>query len=95
MPEMHYRLRWPDDSVSTCYSPSRVIKDHFEEGGSYPMADFLARARTATQLASERVAAKYGFACSRAADQLGAIEAVAERFAQWPQARVQMIEFLE
>lgn len=95
MPEMHYRLRWPDDSESTCYSPSLVIKDHFEPGSSYPIDDFLARARTATQIASDRVAAKYGFACSRAADQLGEIEAVAERFARWPQARVQMIEFLE
>ena len=25
MPAMHYRLRWPDASESTCYSPSLVI----------------------------------------------------------------------
>ena len=95
MPEMHYRLRWPDDSESICYSPSRVIQDHFAPGDSYALADFLARARAATQIASERVAARYGFACSRAADQLHEIEAVAERFARWPQARVRMIEFME
>jgi len=95
MPVMHYRLRWPDDSESTCYSPSLVIKDHFACGQSYALDDFLSRARTATQIASDRVAARFGFACSRAADQLGEIEEVAARFAHWPGARVHMIEFLE
>jgi uncharacterized repeat protein (TIGR04042 family) len=92
---MHYRLRWPDDSESLCYSPSLVIKDHFAVGESYALADFLGRVRTATRIASERVAAKYGYACSRAADQLGEIELDAARFAHWPSARVHMIEFLE
>jgi uncharacterized repeat protein (TIGR04042 family) len=95
MPEMHYRLRWPDDSESTCYSPSLVIKDHFSLGESYALDDFLQRARVATQIASDRVAAKYGFACSRAADQLREIEQAAARFAHWPQPRVQMIDFME
>lgn len=95
MPEMHYRLRWPDDSESTCYSPSLVIKDHFAPGESYTLAEFLARARTATQIASDRVAAKYGFACSRAHDQLQEIERLAERFAHWPAARVRLLDFIE
>jgi uncharacterized repeat protein (TIGR04042 family) len=95
MPEMHYRLRWPDDSESTCYSPSLVIKDHFSPGESYALDEFLTRARAATQIASDRVAAKYGFACSRAADQLGEIERIAANFAGWPQARVQLVDFLE
>jgi uncharacterized repeat protein (TIGR04042 family) len=95
MPEMHYRLRWPDDSEVSCYSPSLVIKDHFATDTSYPLADFLARIRTATQIASDRVAAKYGYACSRAADQLAQIEAMAGRFRDWPQAEVRMVQFLE
>lgn len=95
MPVMHYRLRWPDDSELTCYSPSLVIKDHFEVGASYALDDFLARARTATQIASDRVAAKYGFACSRAADQLGEIERTAARFSAKTGARVHVVEFIE
>ena len=95
MPEMHYRLRWPDESELVCYSPSLVIRDHFAPGGSYPLDDFLSRIRTATQIASDRVAAKYGFACSRAADQLQQIEQQAERFHRWPDARVRMVDFLE
>ena len=95
MPAMHYRLRWPDASESTCYSPSLVIKDHFEIGASYALPEFLQRLRAATQIASDRVAAKFGFACSRAADQLADIEAQAARYADHPAARVQMLAFLE
>jgi uncharacterized repeat protein (TIGR04042 family) len=93
MPEMLYRVRWPDASESECYSPSLVIKDFFEPGKSYPLPDFLSRLREATHIASERVRAKYGFACSRANDQLGAIEHQAGRFVDWPHARIEMLSF--
>ena len=93
MPEMHYRLRWPDESETTCYSPSLVIRDYFEPGADYTMADFLRRIREATQIASERVRAKFGFACSRAHDQLGGIETIAARFAADPSARVRVVSF--
>jgi uncharacterized repeat protein (TIGR04042 family) len=95
MPAMTYRLRWPDDSVSTCYSPSLVIKDFFEPGASYALPEFLQRAREATRIASDRVAAKFGFACSRAADQLALLESQAARFADQPDARIEMLAFQE
>ena len=95
MPVMHYHLRWPDASVSTCYSPSLVIKDYFEPGASYALPDFLQRLREATRIASDRVAARFGFACSRAADQLAEIEAQAARFADQPHARIEMLAFQE
>lgn len=93
MPEMRYRLRWPDASESTCYSPSLVIKDYFEPGRRYPLPEFLRRVREATHIASERVRAKYGYACSAAAEQLQRIEAEAARHAG--QASVEVIAFLE
>jgi uncharacterized repeat protein (TIGR04042 family) len=80
MPEMHFTVRWPDNSVTDCYSPSLVIKDYFEVGKSYPLHDFVERSRTALNIASERVREKYGFACSSALDQLGRIEQMAGRF---------------
>jgi uncharacterized repeat protein (TIGR04042 family) len=95
MPAMHYRLRWPDDSESTCYSPSLVIKDYFQPGQSYPLPDFLCRVREATQVASERVMAKFGFLCSRAGDELAGIEQRATRFADRPGACIHIIEFQE
>lgn len=95
MPAMHYRLRWPDQSESECYSPSLVIKDYFNVGASYPLPVFLQHVRSATEIASERVRAKFGFACSRANDQLLEIEQQAERFLHQPEAQVVVLSFNE
>ena len=72
-----------------------MIKDYFESGASYALPEFLQRLREATQIASDRVAAKFGYACSRASDQLATIEAQAARFAGDPDARVEMLTFQE
>ena len=79
MPEMRFRVRWPDGTRDLCYSPSLVIKDHFEPGRSYPLDAFVAKASEALTVASERVKARYGFPCSLALGQLRAIEAAAAR----------------
>ena len=73
MPEMLFRLRWPDASETTHYSPSLVIEEHFSPGQSYELGDFLARSRAALRVASDRVEAKYGMPCSRAIAQSDAI----------------------
>lgn len=93
MPEMHFTVRWPDDTVTDCYSPSLVIREHMRVGASYAVPDFVERTRTALNIASERVRAKYGYACSSALDQLGRIEAMADRYASNDQAQVQVVKF--
>ena len=95
MPAMHYRLRWPDQSESECYSPSLVIKDYFNVGNSYSLPEFLKSIRSATEIASERVRAKYGFACSAANGQLQEIELQAERFEDTPEAKIVVLSFTE
>jgi uncharacterized repeat protein (TIGR04042 family) len=80
MPEVHFVVRWPDRSEERCYSPSRVVRQYLELGRSYPIDDFLRRSREMLTIASERVMAKYGFGCSGAMDQLGAIESRASRY---------------
>ncbi len=95
MPEMRFAIRWPDGTAESCYSPSLVIKDFFVPGESYPLDDFLARSRTAFNIASERVRAKYGFACTSAAAQLARIEAAAKAFANISGARVSVDAFEE
>lgn len=80
MPEVRFTVRWPDASVSDCYSPSTVIHQHLRAGERYPLDEFLQRSRTALQLASERVRARYGYACSSAMDQLARLERDAARF---------------
>lgn len=93
MPIMHFTVRWPDNQEVRCYSPSLVIRDYLVPGTSYPLPDFMARTREALHIASDRVRAKYGFACSAAMDQLAHIEATAERFHTWPAARVEVLAF--
>jgi uncharacterized repeat protein (TIGR04042 family) len=95
MPEMRFSIRWPDGTAESCYSPSLVIKDFFAPGETYTLEEFVARSRTALNIASERVKAKYGFACSSALDQLARIETAAKSFAHLPEARVRVDAFEE
>jgi uncharacterized repeat protein (TIGR04042 family) len=95
MPEMRFNIRWPDGADESCYSPSLVIKDYFAPGESYPLADFLARSRTALGIASARVQAKYGQPCSRALGQLARIEDGCRSFAHIEGARVRVDAFEE
>jgi uncharacterized repeat protein (TIGR04042 family) len=95
MPAMYYTIRWPDQSESQCYSPSLIIREYFGVGQHYPLPDFLERLRTATGIASERVRARYGYACSRAHDQLLIIEERAARFSGGTPPSVEMASFNE
>jgi putative flavoprotein involved in K+ transport len=79
MPEVHFTLRWPDGSAQRCVSPSRTIERALTEGARYPVGELLGRARSALQDGSERVRAKYGFACSSAAQQIADLDATAQR----------------
>lgn len=80
MPAVHFRVRWPDGGVETCYSPSTIIKEYFRVGHGYTLAEFLDLCREGLHAASERVRAVYGGSgCSRAMAQLAAIEATAQR----------------
>jgi uncharacterized repeat protein (TIGR04042 family) len=93
MPVMHFHVRWPDASETRCYSPSLVVQDFLAPGERYALDDFLQRTRDALGIASERVRAKYGFACSQAMDQLAEIERIANRFAGTADAQVTVVAF--
>ena len=80
MPEMHFVVRWPDQSEARCYSPSRVVREYLEVGRSYSIEEFLRRSREMLAVASDRVRARYGFGCTSALEQLGDIEARASRY---------------
>ncbi len=93
MPEMHFTVRWPDGRQATCYSPSLVVQDFLTPGQRYPLADFLQRTQQALTIASDRVAAKYGFACSRAMDQWAQIAEHAQAFEDQAGAQVEVLRF--
>jgi uncharacterized repeat protein (TIGR04042 family) len=91
MPEVHFRVQWPDAQTAVYYSPSTTVHAHFKTGESYPVSEFLARSRAAMQQASERVRMKYGYYCSSAMDTLQQIEATAEAYEGQPDARVKIV----
>jgi len=95
MPEMRFRILWPDGVTETCYSPSLVVKDHLSVGAGYEPGEFLARCRVALNIASDRVKEKYGHACSLALGQLARIEQGCAKFAGRPNARVSVQGFEE
>ena len=95
MPEIRFRIIWPDGSAESAYSPSLVVKDYFNPGVGYSIAEFLELSRTSFSIASERVRAKYGTPCARALAQLARIEAACKRFEQIAEARVNVDEFEE
>lgn len=73
MPELRFRIRWPDGSEDECYSPSTVVREHLSAGDTHPLATFLAISEAALGAASRRVEARYGAPCGRAAAQMEAL----------------------
>ncbi|MFQ6538870.1 MULTISPECIES: MSMEG_0570 family nitrogen starvation response protein [Aphanothece] len=65
MPEVRLTLQWPDGLTSELYSPSTVILQHLPPGETLSVAALQARGLEGLHQASERVRARYGFACTR------------------------------
>jgi uncharacterized repeat protein (TIGR04042 family) len=88
MPEVIFTIQLPDGLTKKCYSPSTVVLDHFRRGEEMSVAEFAARSRKAFPAASERVRAKFGFACSSAAAQLANIEEWTRTYANDAKIRI-------
>ncbi len=95
MPETRFRIQWPNGEEADCYSPSSVVRQYFEVGQDYDLAEFVAKAQEALQLASDRVQAKYGSPCGLALGQLREIEAIAQQFTEPDQTQVKFLRFLD
>lgn len=66
MPEMRFAVVWPDGAVESYYSPSLVVHDFLAVGDRLTPREFVEKTSTAMDLASERVRAKFGVACTSA-----------------------------
>ena len=95
MPEINFKIQWPDGTEQSCYSPSLVVKEYFSPGKSYELSEFVAKSRTALEIASDRVRQVYGFPCSRAIGQLKQIETKASEYQQLAEPKVLFLDFLE
>jgi len=92
MPELSFRLRWPDETETLNYSPSTIVTHYLAPGNTYEIGDFMQRARRALHAASARVEQKYGHPCSRAQATLESIEHRASQFAERHGAMVTVME---
>lgn len=80
MPEVHLTLEWPDGSTSELYSPSTVILQRLRPGQSLAVSALRTQGIIALLEASERVRARYGFACTRTNEERLKLESMANRF---------------
>jgi len=69
MPEVELTLEWPDGGRSRLYSPSTAILEHLAPGQTVTVAELRTKGTLALRQASERVRARYGFACTRADEE--------------------------
>lgn len=90
MPEVYFRVQWPDGQSAEYYSPSTAVLAHLQAGQSYTLPEFVARSQAAMHQASERVRQKYGYTCSSALDTLRRIEQTALGYAARPEVRVRV-----
>ena len=95
MPEINFKIRWPDGIEQNCYSPSLVVKQYFNSGETYELLEFVEKSRTALNIASDRVKKAYGFPCSRALRQLQQIELKASEYQKLTTPKVLFIDFIE
>jgi len=93
MPEIRFQIAWPDNSEDNCYSPSLIVKEYFAADTEYDLVDFVERSRTALNIASDRVRAKYGYPCGLALGQLQEIEVKSAQFANLSNPKVRFIKF--
>jgi len=73
----------------------RPILDYFTPNSEYKLEDFVMRSHTALNIASDRVLAKYGMPCGKALGQLRQIEIAALAYQNFPEPKVQFIQFIE
>ncbi len=74
MPEVRLSLEWPDGLITELYSPSTVILEHLRPGETLPVAVLQTRGLAALHDASERVRARYGFACTRTDEEAAKLQ---------------------
>ena len=90
MPEVHFRIEWPDGEVTRCYSPSTIVREYFRPGVTLTIAELVETSTRALGAASDRVEAKYGFACTSASSELRDIQLRAGNFG--PEERVTIVD---
>jgi len=93
MPEVTLVVKWPDEHLQNIYSPSTVIHEYFQAGQIMSVDEFLEKSTAALKHASDKVEAKFGFACTSA---MASIDAVHKRsqFIEEKKSSVEIIDLM-
>lgn len=81
MPEVYMQIKWPNKKDDSVYSPSSVLYDYFKAGQTMPVPAFQEKITEALLKASSRVAAKYGYECTSALEEIQRIKDIVEHMA--------------
>ncbi|AJD57720.1 MSMEG_0570 family nitrogen starvation response protein [Synechococcus elongatus] len=92
MPEVYLKLNWPDGSESLLYSPSTVVLDYLKPGDRLTVAKLQQQGCTALAAASERVRARYGFACTRTDEETQKLQSQAANFAAEDPVMIELVQ---
>lgn len=88
MPEVVLQLCWPDGEASSLYSPSTVIYDFFKPGDILSIAELEQKGLAALEKASERVRARYGFACTRTDEEAAKLKRKIAKYSANEEVRI-------
>ena len=91
MPEVLLELRWPDGEASRFYSPSTVVYDFLKPGETLSIAELEQKGLAALREASERVRARYGFACTRTDEEASKLQQRLARYSRTERVEVREI----
>ena len=89
MPEVLLDLEWPDGRRTRFYSPSTVVLQHLPPGSELSVAELKEAGLLALAEASERVRARYGFACSRTDEEAAKLREITSQYD--PEERVRVL----
>ena len=89
MPEVLLDLEWPDGRRSCLYSPSTVVLQHLPPGSELSVAELREAGLRSLAEASERVRARYGFACTRTEEEAARLRQLTSQYD--PRGRVKVL----
>ena len=92
MPSVNFTVKWPNGQSSNFYSPSTIVYEYFQKGQQWAGQEFLKQSEQALHAASERVRARYGFACSSAMDTLNRIQEQAQLCSLKPENTIEITD---
>jgi len=92
MPITYVHIKWPDDAEDHIYSPSRVIENYFTSEQEITISEFNNICGESLDEASERVAQKFGYACTSAMAEKQRIQKLCKNYRETEKVKITSIK---